>query len=323
MKIVIPGGTGFLGQLLVNSLLSEDHEIVVFSRSGTHSSQARLVPWDACTLGEWAREIDGADVVINLTGKSVKCLYTDKVLKILRDSRVNSTRVVGQAIKQAKKPPKVWIQMSTAAIYAHSFDTPNDEENGKIGEEPHIPAVWKKIVHLVQDWEEALFSLSTDQTRKVVVRCGVVMGLKEGSAFDIFLKLSRWGLGGTIASGKQMVSWVHETDFVTAIKFLMQNNTIKGPVNICSPYPVPQKEFMRILREEVGVKFSLPAPRWMIELSSYLIGIDSELSLKSRYVIPKVLSDNKYLFQFPQWEEAAKDLVAKWKEIRKTNESNK
>ena len=321
MKIVIPGGTGSLGRLLVESDFSKKHDLVVLSRGGAQSSQARMVPWNGCTLGEWAREIDGADVVINLSGQSVKCLYTEKKLKTLKNSRINPTQVIGQAIRQAQKPPALWIQMSSAAIYAHRFDAPNDEETGRIGESPDIPVVWKNIVQLVRDWEEALYAPQTEYTRKVAVRCGVVMDLNPGGAFDIFAKLSRLGLGGPIAGGKQMVSWVHKSDFVSAIDFILQNDAIKGPVNLCSPHPISQGEFMKTLRETIGVKFGLPSAKWMIELSSYFIGIDSELSLKSRYVIPKVLMDHKYSFQFPDWKKAAEDLYSQWKAKKGCNDT--
>ncbi len=320
MKIVIPGGTGFLGRLLIKSLLPEKHELVVLSRGGTSFSQARLVPWNAQTLGEWAREIDGADAVINLTGQSIKCLHTDKNLKILKESRVKSTQVIGQAIRQAQKPPPIWIQMSSLSIYTHRFDAPNDEVDGAIGDPSEVPSAWKKIVNLIQDWEEALHSSQTDNTRKIAARCGVVMGLNPGGAFDIFLKLSRYGLGGKVASGKQIISWIHEYDFIRSIKYLLTNNTIKGPVNLCSPYPVSQEEFMKTLRETVGAKFGIPAPKWVIELSSYFTGIDSELSLKSRYVVPKILTDNQFSFHFPQWEDAAKDLFSNWKKLKKEAE---
>ncbi|MDE0119785.1 MAG: DUF1731 domain-containing protein [Bdellovibrionales bacterium] len=322
MKIVIPGGTGSLGRLLAKSDLFREHDLVVLSRGGRRSNQVRMVPWDGQTLGEWAREMDGADIVINLSGQSVKCLYTDKNLKTLKDSRVKSTQVIGQAIRQAKKPPTLWIQMSSTAIYTHRFDAPNDEESGQIGESPNIPVVWKHIVQLVKDWEEALYSSQTDHTRKIAIRSGVVMDLTPGGAFDIFLKLSRFGLGGNIAGGKQMVSWIHKSDFINAIHFLIQNNTITGPVNMCSPYPVSQGEFMKTLRKTVGAKWGLPATKWMIELSSYFIGIDSELSLKSRYVIPKVLMDKQYSFLFPEWSSAAKDLYAQWK-VKKDHDSHK
>ena len=316
MKIVIPGGTGFLGRLLIKSLLPEKHELIVLSRGGTSSSQARLIPWNAQTLGEWAKEIDGADAVINLTGQSIKCLHTDKNLKIIKDSRVKSTQAIGQAIRQAQNPPPLWIQMSAASIYTHRFDAPNDEINGEIGDKS-VPSSWKKVVSLIQSWEGALHSSQTDNTRKIAVRCGVVMGLNPGGAFDIFLKLSRYGLGGKVGNGKQMISWIHAHDFVKSIKFLLTNNTIKGPVNLCSPYPVSQEEFMNTLRKTVGAKFGIPAPKWLIEFSSYLTGIDPELSLKSRYVVPKVLTDSQFPFDFPHWEDAAKDLFSDWKKLRK------
>ena len=315
MKIVLPGGTGFLGQTLIKSFLSdsEKHDIVVLSRGGTTPSAGRLVPWDARTLGEWVREIDGADVVINLTGKSVKCLYTDKTLKTLRDSRVFSNEVVGQAIKQAVNPPAVWIQMSTSSIYAHSVNTPNDEQSDRIGEAEDAPQTWKSISELAQDWEKVFNAAKTEQTRKVLIRCGVVMGLKKGSAFDILVKLSRWGLGGSIAGGQQIISWIHESDFARAIRFLMEKQDIKGPVNVSSPHPLSQGEFMKILRETAGMKVGLPATRGMIELSSYLTGIDSELSLKSRYALPGVLLKNGFSFDFQDWKACAENLFSKSK----------
>ena len=155
MKIIIPGGTGFLGQSLIASSLSEKYEFVILSRNGITSPQrARLVPWDACTLGEWAREIDGAYAVINMTGRNIKCIYTDKNLKLLKESRVNSTKVIGQAIKQAQNPPPIWIQMSALGVYKHRFDAPNNEKEGIIGEDAQTPTTWKKIVSLVQDWKK-------------------------------------------------------------------------------------------------------------------------------------------------------------------------
>lgn len=317
-KIIIPGGTGFLGQSLIASSLSEKYEFVVLSRNGTVPQQhARLVPWDACTLGEWAREIDGAYAVINMTGKNIKCIHTDKNLKVIRDSRVNSAKVIGQAIKQAQNPPSIWIQMSSATIYKHRFDTPNSEKEGLIGEDPQIPTTWKKIVSLIQDWEDALYESQTNNTRKIAARCGVVMGLNPGGAFDIFIKLCRWGLGGSVAGGKQMVSWLHTSDFIKSIDFLLNNNHIQGPVNLCAPKAIPQSEIMKVLRQVVGAKFGLPAPKWAIKLSSYIIGIDSELILKSHYVKPQVLIDNQFPFEYSDWLTAAKNLYSQWKKTGK------
>ena len=317
MKIVIAGGTGFLGQLLLKSFTedkSQKYDLVVLSRGGSLLAPIRLVTWNARTLSEWAREVDGADVVINLTGQSVKCLYNSKNLEVLRESRIQSTQVIGQAICQAQKPPALWIQMGTVAIYAHSFKHPNDEATGKIGEALKTPLVWKKISQLAQDWEQAFYSAQMKNTRKVLVRSGVVMGLKKGGAFDIFLKLSRFGLGGPVAGGRQMFSWIHEADFVKAMRFLMEQDKITGPVNMCTPHPLPQAELMRILRESIGMKWGLPATKWMIELSAYLIGIDSELSLKSRYAIPRVLMDRGFSFDFSTWKEAVQELYSRWKD---------
>ncbi len=319
MKIVLAGGRGFLGQELVKSFAKDSaqkHDLVVLSRGGSLSGPARLVPWNARTLSEWAREVDGADVIINLTGQSVKCLYTDKNLKALRDSRILSTQVIGQAIRQAQKPPALWIQMSTASIYAHSFDRPQDEETGQTGETEDTPITWKKIARLAEDWEQASLSSQVSATRKVLIRSGVVMGLNKGGAFDIFLNLSRFGLGGPVAGGRQMVSWIHSADFVRAIRFLMNDKAIEGPVNVCSPYPLPQAELMKILRESVGMKWGLPATKWMVQLSAYLTGIDPELSLKSRYAVPKVLLKSGFSFSFPKWQEAQADLVDRWRKNR-------
>ena len=328
MKIVIAGGTGFLGKRLVKFFLSdtsEKHEVVVLSRGGgTCSSLARLVPWDARTLGEWAGELNGADVVINMAGKNVKCLYTKETLKTLRDSRVLSTEVIGQAIRQAENPPPLWIQMSAISIYSHRLDPPpHTEAEGQIGESSSVPETWKAISNLVQDWEKAMDSSPTEKTRKIAVRCGVVMGLNKGGAFNIFLNLCRFGLGGPVAGGEQKVSWMHEQDFVQAIDFLIKNKNISGPVNFCSPQPLSQKELMKTLRESVGIKIGLPAPKWLIELSSYLIQVDSELSLKSRFVIPKVLNESEFKFQFPDWRSASKHLVAQSKFVKNKMEQSK
>ena len=307
MKIVLAGGTGFLGGLLAASFLSKGYEVVILGRRPNFVASARYVPWSGFCLGKWAEEIDGADVVINLAGKNVKCRYTDKNLKEIRDSRVLSTKVIGEAVKQAVQPPSLWIQMSSAAIYAHSLTEPHNEETGKIGlNEPH--PVWIKIVQLVQDWEQALYSSETADTRKTVIRSGVVMGLNPGGAFDIFSKLARLGLGGSVAGGRQMISWIHQWDFVEAIHFLIEKKEICGPVNLCSPYPVSQGEFMKILRKNLGVKLALPAPAWAVKLSAYIIGVDSELSLKSRYALPQVLLNHQFLFKYPKWDQAVKEL---------------
>ena len=311
MKIVIPGGTGFLGEQLMQAFLAEGHEVVVLGRRAAYSllPPARYVQWDAVNSGDWSKEIDGADVVVNVTGKSVKCFYDQKTLEVLRNSRILSTKAVGRAIEQSKKPPSVWLQFSAVGIYSHRFDAPpHDEATGKTGSEPY--PVWTAISQLVKDWEKAAHEAKTPHTRKVIVRCGVVMASHKKSAFHVLLTLSKWGLGGSIAGGKHMWSWIHKDDFVKGIRFLIKEPSITGPVNLTAPHPVPQKELMHIIRKALGVRFGLPAAQWMVVLSSYITRIDSEMILKSRYVVPKVLLDKKFSFRFPHWADAVKDLSA-------------
>ena len=317
MKIVIPGGSGFLGELLTRSFLSNSHEVLILGRKKPLYllSKARYMKWDAVHLGDWKKEIDGADVVINLAGMSIQCFFNQKNLEELRNSRILSTQVLGQAIEQSQKPPPLWLQLSSVGIYSHRLDAPNDEARGKIGSEPY--PIWEKISQLIQDWEKTLWSSNTSRTRKVAVRCAMVMDIHKRSAFRVFLKLCKWGLGGSVGGGKQMLSWIHGEDFVRAMEFLMDKASISGPVNLSSPHPVSQKEFMQTMREVLGIKIGFPAPRWMVVLSSYITRIDSELILKSRYAFPKVLRDHQFTFRFPHCKKAMENLYSSLKKKEK------
>lgn len=311
MKIVIPGGSGKLGGVLVAALRARGHELVVLSRSGGASHGARGVRWDGATLGDWAAEIDGADAVINLAGRSVDCRYTAANLKAMLDSRVDSTRVVGEAIERAAQPPAVWLQMSTATIYAHRFDAPNDEASGAIGgHEPDVPAYWQRSVEIAQAWEAAQQGANTPRTRRVALRTAMVMSPDAGSVFSILLGLTRWGLGGSIAGGRQYVSWIHAEDFVRAVEWLLTHD-VTGAVNLSAPTPLPQAEFMRALRAAWGTRFGLPASKWMVEIGAFVRRSDSELLLKSRRVVPGRLLEAGFRFRYPAWPEAAADLVAR------------
>jgi len=208
MKVVIPGGTGQIGAILARRFASRGDDVVVLSRGG--QSPARIVAWDGRTLGDWAAEIDGADVVINLAGRTVNCRYTDENLKAMMDSRVDSTRVVGQAIERSQRPPPVWLQMSTATIYAHRFDAANDEDTGRIGgDEPDVPAYWKFSVDIAKAWEKTQAEAATPRTRKVALRTAMVMSPDTDGIFDVLLGLAKKGLGGPIAGGQQYMSWIH------------------------------------------------------------------------------------------------------------------
>ncbi|MBX7116435.1 MAG: TIGR01777 family oxidoreductase [Myxococcaceae bacterium] len=316
MKIVLPGGTGQIGALLTQAFLAEGHEVVVVARS--RSKWVRTVTWDGKTLGEWARELDGADAVVNLAGRTVNARQTDANLKEMMASRVDSTRVVGEAIAQAKKPPKVWLQASAATIYAHRYDAPNDEATGIIGgAEPGVPAYWARSVDIAREWERAQREANTPRTRKVVLRTTLVMSPGAGGVFDVLTNLTRFGLGGALGDGEQYVSWIHDRDFAEAVKWLIAHEELAGEFNLGSPNPLPQKEFMRVLRAAYGMPIGLPATKWMAKVGARVMNTDTELILKSRRVAPARLLQSGFTFVFPHWEAAAKDLVARWREERK------
>jgi uncharacterized protein (TIGR01777 family) len=307
MKIVIPGGTGQVGRILDRALTGAGHEVVVLTR---RPQRDREVVWDGETPGRWAREIDGSDVVINLAGRSVSCRYTEANLKAMMDSRVRSTRAIGEAVAASARPPRVWLQMSTATVYAHRFDAPNDERTGLIGgSEPGVPAYWSYSVEIAANWERAQDRAVTPQTRKVALRSAMVMSPDPGGVFDVLSWLARLGLGGPVAGGAQYVSWIHDRDFVRAVEFLVDRDDLTGPVNLAAPQPLPQRAFMRALRSAWGVPVGLPATRWMAELGAFALRSDTELLLKSRRVVPGRLLEEGFAFEHPAWPEAAADLV--------------
>jgi uncharacterized protein len=303
MKIVIPGGTGHIGTFLGRALTGAGHRVVVVGRSGG-------VPWDGRTLGPWAKEIDGADAVVNLAGRSVNCRYTPENLRAMMTSRVESARVVGAAIAEAARPPAVWLQMSTATIYAHRFDASNVEGTGVIGGgEANVPGYWAYSVEIAKRWEAAQTAADTPATRKVALRTAIVMSAGRGGAFTALRTMARLGLGGPVAGGAQYVSWLHEVDFTRAVEFLMTHD-VDGPVNLAAPEPLPQRDFMRVLRAACGVPFGLPATKWMAELGAFAVRSDTELLLKSRRVVPARLLAAGFTFTYPAWPAAARALVS-------------
>ena len=311
MKIVIPGGSGNLGKVLARAFHRDEHEVVVLSRRETESPW-RTVAWDGETLGDWAQEFEGADAIINLSGQSVNCRYTTENRKLITDSRIKSTKVIGDAIAQAWKPPRVWLQASTATIYAHRYDAANDETTGIIGGgEAHAPDTWRFSIEVATAWERALKNCPTPNTRRVAMRSAIVMNADPGSPFSLLLRLVRFGLGGRAGDGRQFVSWIHEDDFVRAGRWLIEHEKLEGAVNIAAPNPLSNAEFMRVLREAWGMPVGLPAFDWMLELGAYLLNSESELVLKSRRVIPTRLLESGFKFQFPQWPAAARDLCAR------------
>jgi uncharacterized protein (TIGR01777 family) len=315
MKIVIPGGSGQVGTVLARAFHARSDEVVVFSRTESKALPWRVVKWDGETLGAWASEIEGAGAVINLAGQSVNCRYTETNRRVITESRVNSTRILGQAIGEANNAPQVWLQASTATLYAHRYDAPNDEATGVIGgAEANAPDTWRFSIEVVKKWERELNAAATPNTRKVLMRSAIVMTPNEGGPFDMLLRLVRFGLGGSSGDGKQYVSWIHDQDFVRAVDWLIQHDELEGPVNLAAPRPLTNAEFMQALRKAWGMPFGLPATEWMLELGAFVLRSETELILKSRRVVPTRLLDSGFTFQFPTWAEAASDLCARWRE---------
>ncbi len=306
---MLPGGSGQVGAILRRAFAREGHEVVVLSRSG-----AGGVRWDGRTLGPWAAVLDGADVVINLAGRSVNARYDAKTRADIMSSRIASTRVLGEAMARADRPPPVWLQSSTATIYAHRFDAPNDERTGILGgDEPGVPDTWRFSIDVARSWEEAARAAAPDGVRLVLLRSAMVMSPDRGGVFDVLLGLVRRGLGGTVGSGRQYVSWIHHEDFARAIAWLIAHDEVDGPVNLAAPQPLPYAAFMRALRRAWGRRIGLPATEWMLEIGAFVMGTESELVLKSRRVVPGRLLEAGFAFDHPEWEGAARALCAEWR----------
>jgi uncharacterized protein (TIGR01777 family) len=315
MKVVIPGGSGQVGGVLARALRAGGHDVVVVSRGGAAGAGTRAVTWDGRTVSAWAGELEGADVVINLAGRSVNCRYTAANKRAMMASRVDSTRAVGLAIARAARPPRIWLQMSTATIYAHRFDAPNDEATGRIGgDEPDAPASWRHSIEIARAWEQAQAEAAAPATRKVAMRTAMVLSPDRGGIFDVLLGLTRRGLGGAIAGGRQWMSWIHERDFGRAVELLIARDDISGPVNVAAPNPLPQREFMAALRAAWGTRVGLPATAWMAAIGAFFLRTETELLFKSRRVVPGRLLDAGFAFELPTWPAAAADLVARWRQ---------
>lgn len=308
MKILIPGGSGQVGTILARHFHAQGHEVVILSRQ-LRSLPWKVAPWDGRTLDTWARELDDTDVVINLAGRSVNCRYTPENRGAILDSRVDSVRVIGQAIAQAPARQRTWLQASTATIYAHRHDAPNDEATGFIGgTEPDAPDTWRFSIDVAKRWEESFNAVTAPRTRKVRLRSAMVMSPDKGGIFDTLLGLVKAGLGGTAGDGRQYISWIHDADFLHAIDWLLAHPEVTGVVNLASPEPLPNREFMAVLREAWGMPVGLPATRWMLEIGAMLLRTETELVLKSRRVVPGRLLKAGFTFEHPRWSEAAFDL---------------
>jgi uncharacterized protein (TIGR01777 family) len=318
LRIVIPGGSGHVGHVLARFFQEQGHHVTVLTRS-PYTANWQTVHWDGEHAGPWVETLEGADVCINLAGRSVNCRYHDENRRAIYHSRIATTKLLNHVIANLEQPPHVWLNASTATVYRHATDRPMDEFTGELGGREmisrfrHAPKTWDFSIGVAKDWEAAFFAIPTPRTRKAALRSAIVMSPVPGTAFAIFSNLVRTSLGGRQGNGRQFVSWVHETDFARAVDFIISHNEFDGPVNIAAPHPLPNKDFMRELRDAWGVPNGLPVPRPLLAIAAMIMRTETELVLKSRRVVPARLLQAGFQFQFPTWPEAAEDLVEKWK----------
>jgi uncharacterized protein (TIGR01777 family) len=288
-KLVIAAGTGFLGQVIINHFKDKFTEIIILTRGKSEIKRnIKYVKWNAKTLSGWENELENADVLINLAGKSVDCRYTDKNKKEILSSRIDSTSILNEAVLQCKNPPKHWLNSSTSTIYRHSIDKQMTEEKGEIGNDFSM--------NIAKAWEKAFFKIETPKTLKTALRTSIVLG-KNGGAFIPLKRLTQFGLGGKQGNGNQFISWIHEKDFARAIEFIIQKEMI-GVINVVSPKPIQNKEFMYELRKVLKIPIGIPTPKAILKIGAKIIGTEPELVLKSRNVIPKRLQENGFEFKF-------------------------
>lgn len=342
-RMVLAGGSGFLGGLLTRHFAERGWDIIILTRgmigqasclseppktARTQSSNGRedlptgrhgpigtqqqtgnvsFLRWDGRTPGEWTTALEGAQVVINLAGRSVNCRYHARNRRLMLDSRVEATRVIGEAIGHCRRPPQVWLNLSTATIYKHTFGQPWDER-GNIGATPEAKDAFS--IEVATAWERAFDEAITSVTRKIALRSAMVFGLSgdANNVHRVLRRLTRFGLGGRMGSGRQFVSWIHERDFCRAVEFIIEHGSLAGPVNLAAPNPLTNSQMMRIYRRRLSRPIGLPAPEWLLELGAFFLRTETELIIKSRRVVPGRLREAGFKFEFQHLNDALDDL---------------
>lgn len=302
-KIILAGGSGFLGEALASFLADKGHEVVILtrrsSRPGENRAQVRYVRWDAASLGEWTSELEGSGALVNFTGKSVNCIYTKKNRDEIIRSRLDSVHVLAEAIRSCSNPPGVFVQAGSLAIYGDTRQL--CDENAPHGE--------GFSVEVCQLWEKAFFDADLPKTRKVLLRIGFALG-KNGGALEPLMNLAKYNLGGTVGSGRQYISWLHIDDLNAMIMAAIENEQLQGVYNATGPAPVTNKEFMKTLRTVLNKGWAPPAPAPLVWLGAYLfMRTEPSLALTGRNCVPKRLQEAGFSFRFTDLEEALRDLI--------------
>ena len=301
-KLIIAAGTGFLGQVLVDHFKDSFDEIVILTRGKSENkNNIKYVNWNAKTFSGWEKELENTDILINLAGKSVDCRYNEKNKQEIFNSRIESTKILNEAVLQCENPPKHWLNSSTSTIYRFSLDKQMDETTGEIGNDFSM--------NIAKSWEKAFFETKTPKTLKTALRTSIVLG-KNGGAFIPLKTLAKLGMGGKQGNGKQFISWIHEKDFARAVAFVIENK-LENEINIVSPNPIRNVDFMSKLRKAVGMPIGISQPEWLLELGSKIINTETELVLKSRNVIPKRLQENGFTFNYDSVDKTFENLLQK------------
>lgn len=313
--IILAGGAGFIGQALA-ARWGKDNKVIILSRQHAHKPnnaygrkplQAKdgysisYRRWDGLRIEEWAKELEGCDLVVNLAGRSVNCRYTARNQQEIFDSRTGATQAIGEAIRQAVVPPKLWINITSATIYRHAEDHSQDEYTGEIGE--------GFSVEVCKRWEATFFSQRTPFTRKIALRTAITLG--DGGVMEPYLRLVRFGLGGRQGSGRQRFSWVHVEDVARAVEWLFERPELEGVYNMSSPGAVTNACFMETLRRQTHTRIGLPAPAWLLRIGAWLAGTETELLLKSRWVAPARLSKEGFRFRYQGLDAALQDILTR------------
>lgn len=309
-RLVIAGGSGFLGRTVARYFVVLGWDVVILSRTAPLvSTPGRWVKWDGLRQGDWVQELAGATAIINLAGCTVNCRYTTQNMLDIYTSRLDSTRALGRAIASLDEPPAVWLNSSTATIYRHARDCPQDEY-GDIGKGFSVDVACR--------WEAAHLEACLPKTRRVMLRTAMVFGLGEGGIMETTDQVVRLGLAGPMAGGQQYVSWIHALDFCRSIEFLIENE-LNGPVNVSAPQALTNTEFFKVYRRAWEVLTGLPSTEAMIRLGARMMNTEAELLLKSRWAQPKRLTEAGFTFIFPSWSAAITELV---EQVRLTGHQN-
>jgi len=300
-KIVLAGGNGYLGQVLAKHFSPITDEVVILSRKPrTAKGNIKTIVWNGQTKGEWVKAFENSDLLINLCGKNVNYRYTVKNKEEIIQSRLQPTVLLGKVIQNLANPPKLWINITSATIYRHAEDRYQDEIHGEMGT--------GFSVEVCKAWESCFFESATPKTRKIALRMGIVLGKADG-AFPRLLNLVKTGLGGKQGNGQQYVSWVHEQDAALSIEWLLQQDKMAGIINCTAPEPVKNHMLMSEMRKVYGINFGLSTPAWLLAIGAKMIGTETELILKSRWVRPTAMLNGGFEFKYPTIEVAVEDIL--------------